>query len=151
MPLHHHTIHRHTVPRQQLQPLTGAQCSDAHLPDGAIRQHQAGRIGLQLGQLVQGLAGAETGPLLQKATQQHKTQQHHRLVEKTRPADLGPDQGHKARRVGATHPQTHQGVHAGGTHSGRGKTTPKNRSTGAQQGHRGQTGMERQAADQRQE
>ena len=148
IPLHHNTIHGHTVPRQQLQPLPGAQGPDPHIPDGAIRQHQTGRIGLQLGQLMQRLTGAEAGPFLQEAPQQHETQQHHRLVEKTGPADLGPDQCHKTGQIGAADPQTHQGVHAWRSRPGSRESTQQNRPTGTQQGHGGQRGMERQAADQ---
>ena len=148
--LHHNAIDRHPVPRQQLHPFTGAQGPDTHLADGAIVQQQPGRFRLKLRQLLQRLTGAVAGTLLKEATQQHEAQQHHRLIEEAGPAHLRPEQSHEAGQIGTADPQTHKGVHAWGSGTGRQHATDQDGAPRPDQGNRRQGGMERQAADHRQ-
>ena len=55
-------------------------------PSGSTRRAVSG---CSWAQLMQRLTGAEAGPFLQEAPQQHETQQHHRLVEKNRASPPG--------------------------------------------------------------
>ena len=105
---------------------------------------------MQLSQLLQSQSGAETRTLLEEAPQKNETEQHHGLVEEAGPADLGPDQGHQAGQIGTANPQPHQGVHARRVGARGGDAPAEDRPARPEQGHRGQTGMERKTADQRQ-
>ena len=147
MPLKHETIHRHAIPRQELKSLSRPKGTDTHLPNRSIRQHKPGGFRLQLSQLLQCKTRAEAGALLKESSQQDKTQQHHRLVEKTGPPHLGPDQGNDAGGVGTANPQSHQGVHAGSTGTSRGQASTEDRSARADKRHRGQHSMEGEAPD----
>ena len=100
--------------------------------------------------MLQGLTGPETGPFLEETSQQDESQQHHRFTEKAGPTHLGPNQSHQAGHIGTAHAQAHEGIHAGGPCASSRNSTHQDRTARPQQSHRGQRGVERQAADQRQ-
>ena len=107
-----------------------------------------GRIRLQLGELLKGLTRAEAGPFLQKAPQQHETQQHHGFVEEAGPAHLGPDQSHNTGDVGTANPEPNQRIHAGGPSASGSDTTDQDGAAGPDQRNSGQSGMKGKTADQ---
>ena len=149
-PLDNQAIHRDPVTGKQLQTLTGTERTDTNLADGTVRQHQAGGFRLQLSKLLQRQARAKAGTLLEETPQQDEAQQHHRFIEKAGPSDLRPDQGHDAGEIGTADPQSHQGVHAGGPGPSCRHTAAQDRATRSDQRHGCQSGVEGQAADERQ-
>ena len=145
----HQAIDGHPVAGEQQHPVLGAQSAHPHGPGRPVAKHQQGRIGLQGGQLLQGAAGAEAGPLLDEAAQQHKAQQHHGLVEKALPAQGGHQQGHQTGQVGAAHAQAHQGVHARHAIEGPHQAAHQDRPTRQRQGQGGHQGVEADIGQQR--
>ena len=92
--------------------------------------------------MLDGAAAAVAGPLLQETPQQHKTQQHHRLVEEAGPARRRPEQPQPAGQIGTGHPQAHQGVHAGQPLERPDGAAPEDLTTRQGQGEAGHQGVE---------
>mmetsp|Transcript_22231 Transcript_22231/g.72051 ORF Transcript_22231/g.72051 Transcript_22231/m.72051 type:complete len:633 (+) Transcript_22231:781-2679(+) len=119
-PAHHLAVHRHPVARQHRDEVARPQSPRRNRPrrriicivtTAAAANDEVGGARHEVEDLRHVARGLELGALLRCAPEQHKREEHHRLLEKRWPAQGGNAERHRAHREARESAEGDEGVH----------------------------------------